>query len=127
MGTRWTSDEYKRHIEKTKQKQTVGKYGNEWTQVDGINFQSKKESERYIELKSLQRSGAIIKFKLQVVYELIVKRILICRYVADFVVWHKDGTVEVEDVKSDATRKIATFVIKKKLMLAIHGITIKII
>lgn len=104
----------------------MSKYRNVEVVIDGIKFQSTKEGNRYLELKSLLKSGAIKKFERQVVYKLTVKGYLISSYKADFVVWHNDGKVEVEDVKSEGTKRIATFVIKKKLMKAIHGIEIKI-
>ena len=48
----------------------MSKYRNKKTQVDGIWFDSKKEAERYLELKALEQKGEIRKLKLQPVYEL---------------------------------------------------------
>ncbi len=48
------------------------------------------------------------------------------KYVADFVYTDvATGKTVVEDVKSPATRKNPTYVLKRKLMLDRHGITIK--
>ena len=46
------------------------------------------------------------------------------RYIADFRVRYDDGTVDVIDAKSSITRKQATYVIKRKLMLQVHGIRV---
>ena len=44
-------------------------------------------------------------------------------YTADFV-YVRDGVTVVEDVKSDITRKEADYVLRRKLMLHVHGIRI---
>jgi hypothetical protein len=46
-------------------------------------------------------------------------------YHADFVVRYADGREEVHDVKSAATRTDKTYVLKRKLMLSVHGIRIQ--
>ncbi len=46
-------------------------------------------------------------------------------YTADFVYKDSNGNEIVEDVKSDITRKEADYVLRRKLMLHIHGIRIK--
>lgn len=98
-------------------------------------YDSKKESRRAFELEMLQKAGEISNLKEQVVYELIPaqykvidgKRICIERsvkYIADFQYIDKNGNLVVEDVKSPATRTPA-YIIKRKLMLYVHGIKIK--
>lgn len=101
------------------------KYGSEWTVVDGIKFQSKKEANEYVILKGRLIAGEIKDFKRQVTYSLEVNGVLICKYIADFVVYNWDGTWEVKDVKSDFTKKLPIYRMKKALMEAIHGIKIK--
>lgn len=49
------------------------KYHSKKTIIDGIEFDSKKESMRYQELKLLERAGKIRDLKLQPEYELIPK------------------------------------------------------
>lgn len=44
-----------------------------------------------------------------------------CYYIADFVYSHPDGSMVVEDVKG---MKTPEYVIKRKLMLHVHGIRI---
>lgn len=45
-------------------------------------------------------------------------------YTADFVYLDKSGEEIVEDVKSEATRREADYVLRRKLMLHVHGIRI---
>lgn len=47
------------------------KYGNRKVVVDGITFDSKKEAQRYTELKSLEKAGKITGLQLQREFELI--------------------------------------------------------
>lgn len=116
------------------------KYKSRKTSVNGVNFDSRKEADRYIELNLLSRSGAIKGLKRQVRFELIPaqyepdiisprgkvkKGKLIERavsYIADFVYNDRDGNLVVEDVKGIRTKD---YIIKRKLMLYIHGIKIK--
>lgn len=107
------------------------KYGAKKTQVNGITFDSKAEAKRYEELLLLERSGLVSNIELQKKFVLLPPRRNAdgylereTAYVADFVyVDSVDGLV-VEDVKSPATRT-SEYVIKRKLMLHVHGITIK--
>lgn len=118
------------------------KYGNEQSTVDGIVFDSRKEANRYRELKLLEKAGEITDLKLQVKYELIpaqhemgtrirgnkVQTVWRCaekavNYYADFE--YKDkmtGETVVEDTKGMRTE---VYKIKKKLMLWVHGIKIR--
>ena len=50
------------------------KYKNKITEVDGIKFHSKKEANRYIELKLLQKTKKIKFLELQPVIPLIVNK-----------------------------------------------------
>lgn len=104
------------------------KHRNIKTVVDGITFDSKKEARRYKELMLLLQAGKITNLELQKKYELIPKQRksngkleLACSYVADFV-YIEGGIQVVEDVKGKATRD---YIIKRKLMLKVHGIEIK--
>ena len=124
------------------------KYNTRKVEVDGILFDSKKEAKRYLELKLLQQHGKITDLQLQKTYELIPaqyetferygkrgqrlkdgKRLLErpVTYIADFV-YQQDGKTIVEDVKgyrNTGSSGYAMFIIKRKLMLHIHGIRIK--
>lgn len=120
------------------------KFGNKRTVVDGIQFDSSKEAERYRELKWMEQVGLIRDLQRQVAFELIPaqherfarfskngRRLKDgirciekkCVYIADFV-YEQDGKKVVEDVKSKATRT-PEYIIKRKLMLEKFGIRIR--
>lgn len=102
------------------------KYGNRKVELDGITFDSEKEAKRYGQLKMMLKAAEIGLLQLQVEYELNVEGEKVCSYVADFVyVESKTGKTIVEDVKSEMTRKLPVYRLKKKLMKAIYGINIK--
>lgn len=90
---------------------------------DGILFDSLAEHRRFCELKLAQAAGEIYSLEVHKAYPLTVNGKLICKYVADFVYRESvGGRVVVEDVKGVAT---PVYRLKKKLMLAIHGIEIQ--
>ncbi len=97
------------------------KYRNIKTTVDGITFDSKRESIRYCELKLLAKAKKIQNLRLQVPYVIRVNGEKICKYIADFV-YVEDGQEIVEDVKGMRTRE---YVLKRKLMKAVFGIDIR--
>jgi hypothetical protein len=100
------------------------KYHNRKTEVDGIEFHSAAEARRYGELKLMVRAGVIDDLVTQPRWDLPVNGLIVGRYVGDFSYVQRDtGQLVVEDVKSDPT-KTAIYRLKKKLMLAIHGLTI---
>jgi hypothetical protein len=88
--------------------------------VDGIVFDSKKESRRYGELRLLESQGLIENLQLQPEYQCIVNEKKICKYIGDFKYW-ESGKPVVEDVKGVRT---AVYRLKKKLVEALYGITI---
>lgn len=98
------------------------KYGNQPVWIDGVRFASKKEASRWLVLRGLERAGKISGLERQKRFPLVVRRLKVAEYRADFT-YYADGLV-VEDVKSPATRKIAAYQIKRKLMKALYGITI---
>lgn len=111
-----------------KPKKKKAKYNNEKVEYQGITFDSRKEYKRYRELLLLQKSGLIGLLQMQVSFLLIPKSETEreCKYVADFVyIDAKSGAKIVEDVKSEMTRKLPTYVMKRKLMASIHKIQIK--
>lgn len=90
---------------------------------------SQKEHERANELKLMQRAGLISNLREQVKFVLIPTQrdpqgnLLEkeCSYYADFV-YDKDGVTVVEDTKGFRTKE---YRLKRKLMLHVHGISIK--
>ena len=100
------------------------KYGNIKVERHGIKFDSVKEADRYEVLKVLEFSGEISELKLQQAFPLIVIGGKVkTRYRADYT-YMRDGVLIVEDVKSSMTRKLPLYILKRKLMLSVHGITI---
>ena len=117
----------------------VTKYKSKTMFVNGFRFQSKKEAWRWVQLNKMQEQGIISNLQRQVRYTLIpaqretetvtprgrrkpgkvIERE--CFYVADFV-YEQDGQTVVEDTKEFKT---ADYVIKRKLMLWVHGIRIR--
>lgn len=124
----------------------MNKYGNKKVVIDGEVFDSKREAKRYQELKLLEKCGAIHNLRRQVAYELIpaqrekstkvytkgrkkgqpIEGKLIEKavtYIADFVYTDTaTGQTVVEDSKGMRTRD---YILKRKLMLYIHGIKIQ--
>lgn len=124
------------------------KYHNKPVWIDGIKFDSTTEGEYYKVLKERQHRGEISHLRMQVPFELIppvyeektivkhlkkgdkivTKRCLVQRptfYLADFVYINaKTGLEEVVDVKSEATKKKESYILKKKMMLAFKGIPV---
>jgi hypothetical protein len=102
-----------------------GKYNNvKVIDSDGDIVDSKKERKRGNELRLLLRQGDIIWLAKQVKFSLSLGQNKTCIYIADYVYQDKAG-LKVEDVKSDGTRKLSTYRLKKAMMKAQHGIEIK--
>jgi hypothetical protein len=102
------------------------KYKNTVTYVAGSKFDSAKEARRYGELRILESAGKIADLRLQVPIDCRVNDVKICTYIADFQYRCLERNVSItEDVKSDATRKLPVYRLKKKLVMALHGIAIE--
>jgi hypothetical protein len=88
-------------------------------------YQSRKEMRHGADLRLLEASGEISDLREQVKFELIPKQDgeRAVTYIADFT-FLRDGKLVVEDVKSEPTRKLAVYILKRKLMLFVHGIRI---
>ena len=97
------------------------KYRAVKTVVDGVTFASKREAARYLELKLMERGGIISDLHLQEPYAMVVNGVKICKYYADFV-YMEAGQLVCEDVKGMRTQ---VYNLKKRLMQACHGITIR--
>ena len=103
------------------------KYHSKKIIIDGIKFDSKKEGNRYLQLKKLEEEGIISDLKLQVPFVLIEpftlngKKYRKTEYVADFV-YIRNGERIVEDTKGYKTE---LYRIKKKLMAYLYQIQIK--
>jgi hypothetical protein len=96
-------------------------------EADGYVFDSKREHKRYEVLKLLVAAGEIEELEVHPEpYKLVVNGVQIAKYIADFRYRDGDtGLIVVEDVKSSGTAKARDYRIRKKLMLACHGIEIR--
>lgn len=104
------------------------KYHSRKVMIDGIEFDSRREAQRYAELKLLERAGEITDLRTQVKYTLIPAQKKLsggteraCTYTADFVYRDKSGREIVEDAKGMRTQQ---YIIRRKLMLWVHGIEV---
>lgn len=100
------------------------KYGNVKTARDGIRYDSAKESRVLAELETLERAGLIRNLRRQVRFAIVVNDIHVCDYVAD-AVYQEGARRVVVDVKSEATRKLPVYRLKKKLLAAVLGIEVE--
>ena len=102
----------------------MAKYNNTKIRVDGRLFDSKAESARWQELQLLERAGEIKELERQVEYELIPKQKgeRAVKYIADFRYVDHDGKTVVEDTKGVKT---PVYILKRKLLLWVHGIRIR--
>lgn len=101
------------------------KHRNVPTELDGVMYDSGKEANRAAELRIFVIGKQIADLRTQVPFELIVNGQHVCTYVADFTyVDLTTGDMVVEDVKSEHTKKLQVYRIKKKLMKACLGIEI---
>lgn len=117
----------------------ANKYGSRKITKDGMTFDSLREYRRFCELRLLEKAGQITDLHRQVKFVLVpaqyepdtigkrggVKRGKLMErevsYVADFV-YTEDGKRIVEDSKGFRTKD---YIIKRKLMLWVHGIQVK--
>lgn len=97
------------------------KYRSRKVVVDGIRFDSKKEADKYCELKLLKKAGIIADFELQPEFELQPayadkhgKKVRAIVYRADFKVIYSDGRQVVIDTKGYRTKE---YQLKKKMLL----------
>jgi len=100
------------------------KYNARKTTVFGITFDSKHEAERYLILKSMEDTGEITELELQPRWPLVVNKVNIGRYTADFMYRDSTGRRVVEDAKSGPTRT-RDYVLRKKLVLALYGVEVR--
>lgn len=101
---------------------TLNKYRNQKAVVDGITFDSRKEANKYFELKMLEKSGVIHDLKVHPKYLILMgygslrKRY----YVADFE-YREGKKIIVEDVKSEITKQNPTYRLKRQMFLVTYG------
>lgn len=84
---------------------------------------SLKEYRRMLELQAMERAGQIRQLRTQVRFVLRVNGVKVAAYWAD-ATYIRNGRLVVEDVKSEMTKRLAVYKLKKLLMLACWGIDI---
>jgi hypothetical protein len=116
----------------------MSKYHSQKIAVNGVKYDSRKEYRRHQELRLLEQAGAISNLRCQVKFVLIPSQYMEvpdqrtgqtrqkcvereCSYIADFC-YIQNGKQIVEDVKGVRTKD---YIIKRKLMLYMHGIRLK--
>lgn len=124
--------------------QARSKYGNRaFVDQGGIRWDSEKEFYRYVMLRQAEKQGLITSLQRQVVFTLLpaiteeqtvqlkTKTKTVTKtvqqpvtYRADFV-YTKDGQQVIEDVKGSPRMLTPEYLLKKKMMRALLGITIR--
>lgn len=107
------------------------KHGSVKTEVDGIVFDSKTESERYQTLKLLQKAGKITDLQHHRCFALFAcpsdggRFVHVGDYETDLTYFDEHEELVVEDVKSAHTRKLPLYRWKKKHFEAQYGLQIR--
>ena len=96
------------------------KYNAVSSEHNSIKFPSKKERDRYIQLRLLQRSGEVVFFLRQPLFDLGGGT----TYKADFLIFWASGGVTIEDVKGFKTKE---FIRAKKQVEARYPVKIEVI
>lgn len=97
---------------------------NKYKNIKFGKFDSKKEAKRYGELLILEKAGVITSLNKQVPFVIFesfkdkagnTERGV--KYIADFVYYDREKkTLIIEDVKSPITKKLPSYIIKRKLV-----------
>ncbi len=93
----------------------MSKYKNQPTALEGIIFASKKEANRFSELRLLEKAGLISMLERQPRFPVVINEKLVCTYIADFSYVDNFNRTIVEDVKGFKT---PVYKLKKKLVEA---------
>lgn len=127
MTARWSNSDLAAYAERRGVKiefvdpPKANKYSAIKTEVDGIVFDSKRESTRYQDLRIMQQHGLISDLELQPVYDVVVNGRYIGKYRADFRYKDETGNEITEDTKGVRTQ---LYLWKKRLVEAIYNIKI---
>jgi len=107
------------------------KYRNIKVVIDKIRFDSKKESNRYLELKFLERTGVIRDLKLQPSFKISPggavdpatgRKMAPRKFTADFKYFDTVlDAIVIEDVKSPSTAKETAYRLRRQLFLEQYG------
>ena len=119
------------------------KYFSKKVKNEHGNFDSKDEFDRYLYLKHMEDTGVISYLKRQVRFEIIPKLIrkekiqlktkvkevdrveeIAAHYTADFCYIDNEGKYIIEELKSDYTKNLADYILRRKLikrMIFLHN------
>lgn len=101
----------------------TNKFNAKKTKIEDRVFDSKKESERYLQLQSMLKAGLILNLECQKEFVLIEpfeyngRKYRGSSWIADFYYQRSDGQWVAEDCKSIATKKRPEYILKKKLFM----------
>lgn len=118
----------------TNKKPVRNKWNNQRTEYNGYTYMSKKEANFAMSLDNCKKAhdpkDRVLSYDKQVPFPIVVNGQKICKYILDFKVAYADGRIEYIDVKAFDKKKSKflstdTYKLKKKLVEAIYGITIK--
>lgn len=104
------------------------KYRNKPCQIGAEKYRSQREAKRHQDLLLMQKAGRIAGLTREVPFVLIPSQRRAdgiaerpCTYICDFMYSTAEGRTVVEDAKGTRTKD---YIIKRKLMLHVHGITV---
>ena len=104
------------------------KYGAIFKEYNGFKYHSIKEADYAQKLDLLIKAKHVDKWQRQISYPLFVNGELICKYILDFKIYYSNGVIKHIDVKgSKKGQAYQMFVVKQKLMKAIHNIEVEIV
>lgn len=95
----------------------ISKYGARKKEYNGFIYASAFEAKYAAELDWRKRAGDVKDWNRQVTFNLTVNKILICKYIIDFVILHNDNSKEYIETKGFETRD---WKIKRKLFKALY-------
>lgn len=112
---------------------SCGKVQHQKIVANGIEFDSKAEHDRYLELKLMERAGVISDLECHPRYEVLPKQetpsgkqnFRPVVYTPDFRYKDKNGKQIVEEVKSEYTRHEKDYIIRRKLLFFTQGIYVE--
>jgi hypothetical protein len=110
----------------------ANKFNAQRVRAAGVSFDSRSEARRWQDLLLLQSAGEIRNLSLHPRFSLDVGGVHICFYTADYSYEARDPKSPkkwnkiVEDRKAGSVTQTDVFKLKRKLMLACHGIAVLI-
>lgn len=108
-----------------------GRKAAKYRNIKSNGFDSRKEEKQFYGLQIMEQLGKIKQLQRQIKIEIIPSfrfgghTYRGIYYVADFTYYDEDGNYVVEDVKSEFTRKLPVYRMKKKLLMYLKGIEIR--